>query len=81
VVHSEVIKGAINKEAKIPGTAAKKEAKGIPELVPDGVFVKVEPLGHDRDKNRIWSFDSKSILHIHELTTRFGPNIQIWKPI
>ena len=64
MVHSEVIKGAINKEHKIPGTAAKKEAKGIPELVPDGALIKVEPLGHDRDKNRIWSFDSMSLFHL-----------------
>jgi hypothetical protein len=60
VGHSEVIRAVINREFKITGAAAKKEAKGIPELVPQDQFVKLEPLGHDRDKNRIWSIDSKS---------------------
>jgi hypothetical protein len=58
VVHSDVIKAVINKEAKIPGAAKKeKDIKGLP--VPEDEVTKLEPIGNDRDKNRIWSFDSK----------------------
>jgi hypothetical protein len=60
VVHSDVIRAVINNEAKIPPTKKEKEIKGLP--VTDPEIVKVEPLGHDRDKNRIWSFDGMSIL-------------------
>jgi len=55
VVHSDVIRAVINNEAKIPPTKKEKEIKGLP--VTDPETVKIEPLGHDRDKTRIWSFD------------------------
>jgi hypothetical protein len=58
VVHADVIRAVINNEAKIPPTKKEKEIKGLP--VSDAEIVKVEPLGHDRDKNRIWSFDGMS---------------------
>jgi hypothetical protein len=58
VVHSDVIRAVINNEHKIAPTKKEKEIKGLP--VTDEEVVKLEPLGHDRDKNRIWSFDSKS---------------------
>ena len=60
MVHSDVIRAVINNEAKIPPTKKEKEIKGLPVTDPD--IVKVEPLGHDRDKNRIWSFDGMSQL-------------------
>jgi hypothetical protein len=60
VVHADVIRAVINNEAKIPPTKKEKEIKGLP--VSDAEIVKVEPLGHDRDKNRIWSFDGMSQL-------------------
>ena len=55
MVHSDVIRAVINNEAKIPPTKKEKEIKGLP--VTDPEIVKIEPLGHDRDKTRIWSFD------------------------
>ena len=55
MVHADVIRAVINNEAKIPPTKKEKEIKGLP--VTDPEIVKIEPLGHDRDKTRIWSFD------------------------
>lgn len=62
MVHSDVIRAVINNEAKIPATKKEKEIKLLP--VPDDTPVKLEPLGTDRDKNRIWSFDGKTHLYI-----------------
>lgn len=58
MVHSDVIRAVINIEHKTPSTKKEKEIKGLP--VTEDTPVKLEPLGNDRDKNRIWSFDSTS---------------------
>lgn len=53
-----MIRSTINKEYKVPGVGAKKDAKAQPELVSGSI--KLEPLGQDRNKNRIWSIDGES---------------------
>lgn len=58
MTHADVIRNAINKEYKVPGGSTKKDAKPQPDLVQESI--KLEPLGQDRNKNRIWSIDCKS---------------------
>lgn len=58
MTHSDIIRAAINKEFKVPAAGAKKDVKNQPELVTESV--KLEPLGQDRNKNRIWSLDGES---------------------
>lgn len=53
-----MIRLTINKEFKVPGVSAKKDVKSLPDLVSGSV--KLEPLGQDRNKNRIWSIDCES---------------------
>ena len=67
MVHSDVIRAVINIEHKMPTAKKDKEMKGLP--VTDDAKVQLDPLGLDRDKNRIWSFDSKSHLHTHSHAT------------
>jgi hypothetical protein len=81
VVHSDVIRAVINIEHKTPSTKKEKEIKGLP--VTEDTPVKLEPLGNNRDKNRIWSFDSKttypSLCTLPNI--RFSTYIQVRKPL
>lgn len=53
MTHADNIRGIIHKEYKISDSKAKK-VDGL-----DSSIVTV-PLGQDRDKARIWAFDSRS---------------------
>jgi hypothetical protein len=66
VTYADVIRNTINKEYKVPGISAKKDAKALPDLVSGSV--KLEPLGQDRNKNRIWSIDCKPATHTNAKT-------------
>jgi hypothetical protein len=79
------VRAAINKENKVPGATVKKDAKAVPTLLADGEELKLDPLGTDRDKARIWSIDSKScnqgVVGQYLMEIRLNTNIPIWKPI
>lgn len=56
VNHAEGIRAVINR----PLIAAAKGKAAVANI--EELDISAEPIGMDRNKNRIWTFDSKSIL-------------------
>ncbi|WVQ85019.1 hypothetical protein IAT38_007183 [Cryptococcus sp. DSM 104549] len=58
LAHAESIRAIVNQEWKVAETSKKKSVTAKYSLPDDAPPIKVEPIGHTRDRMRVWSVDS-----------------------